>query len=147
MQAASQRAGAYFSSWGTWASEKRRTGWGKSSNPSASTPPSPTSAMKEKPIQLATNSQPKSVASPQVPANGQVLSQGKPVSEKETVKLKVPDPPKADEREPEPPLPVKNAEANASQKVEAKKEEPDNSVGTADKVSSEAVAGAPKVEQ
>ena len=29
--AASQRAGAYLSSWGAWASEKRKTGWGRSS--------------------------------------------------------------------------------------------------------------------
>jgi hypothetical protein len=29
VHAASQKAGAYFSSWGAWASEKRKTGWGK----------------------------------------------------------------------------------------------------------------------
>jgi hypothetical protein len=32
MQAAGQKAGAYFSSWGTWASEKRKTGWGRTAN-------------------------------------------------------------------------------------------------------------------
>jgi hypothetical protein len=31
VQAAGQRAGAYLSSWGSWAAEKRRTGWGKTS--------------------------------------------------------------------------------------------------------------------
>ncbi|KAF2668373.1 hypothetical protein BT63DRAFT_402249 [Microthyrium microscopicum] len=41
VQAAGQRAGAYFSSWGSWAAEKRRTGWGNKS-PASSTPPSPT---------------------------------------------------------------------------------------------------------
>ncbi|KAJ9636724.1 hypothetical protein H2201_002975 [Coniosporium apollinis] len=35
VQAASSRAGAYLSSWGTWASEKRKTGWGKAPNTSA----------------------------------------------------------------------------------------------------------------
>jgi hypothetical protein len=43
MAAASQKAGAYFSSWGTWAAEKRRTGWGKSE----SSPPSPLINQKE----------------------------------------------------------------------------------------------------
>ncbi|KAI9711651.1 MAG: hypothetical protein M1812_007084 [Candelaria pacifica] len=43
VSAASSRAGAYFSSWGTWAAEKRKTGWGKSaltdqSNPTKSPP-------------------------------------------------------------------------------------------------------------
>ncbi|OCL14171.1 cytoplasm protein [Glonium stellatum] len=33
VQAASSRASAYLSSWGTWASEKRKAGWGRSSNP------------------------------------------------------------------------------------------------------------------
>ncbi|KAL9077944.1 MAG: hypothetical protein Q9157_003126 [Trypethelium eluteriae] len=32
VQAASVRAGAYLSSWGSWASEKRKAGWGKSSS-------------------------------------------------------------------------------------------------------------------
>ncbi|KAL9092094.1 MAG: hypothetical protein Q9165_004527 [Trypethelium subeluteriae] len=32
VQAASVRAGAYLSSWGSWASEKRKTGWGRSSS-------------------------------------------------------------------------------------------------------------------
>jgi hypothetical protein len=53
MQAASQRAGAYLSSWGAWATEKRKTGWGR---PSTSTPPSPTadskSDIREKPVVL-----------------------------------------------------------------------------------------------
>lgn len=31
VQAASARASAYISSWGTWASEKRKTGWGRAS--------------------------------------------------------------------------------------------------------------------
>jgi hypothetical protein len=35
IQAASQRAGAYLSSWGVWASEKRKTGWGRNSGPSS----------------------------------------------------------------------------------------------------------------
>ncbi|EON63726.1 hypothetical protein W97_02954 [Coniosporium apollinis CBS 100218] len=35
VQAASSRAGAYLSSWGMWASEKRKTGWGKAPNSSA----------------------------------------------------------------------------------------------------------------
>jgi len=29
VQAASQRAGAYLSSWGSWAAEKRKQGWAK----------------------------------------------------------------------------------------------------------------------
>ncbi|OCK84180.1 cytoplasm protein [Lepidopterella palustris CBS 459.81] len=42
VQAASSRAGAYLSSWGTWASEKRKTGWGgKSTAPSTSPMNSP----------------------------------------------------------------------------------------------------------
>ena len=32
VQAASQRAGAYLSSWGAWASEKRKTGWRSTSS-------------------------------------------------------------------------------------------------------------------
>ena len=32
VQAASSRAGSYLSSWGAWASEKRKTGWGKASS-------------------------------------------------------------------------------------------------------------------
>jgi hypothetical protein len=35
IQAASQRAGAYLSSWGSWATEKRKTGWGRNSGPSS----------------------------------------------------------------------------------------------------------------
>jgi hypothetical protein len=35
MQAAGQRAGAYFSSWGAWAAEKRKTGWGAPASGSA----------------------------------------------------------------------------------------------------------------
>jgi hypothetical protein len=42
MQAASQKAGAYFSSWGSWASEKRKTGWRSSSATSPSPVTSPT---------------------------------------------------------------------------------------------------------
>jgi hypothetical protein len=38
LQAASKSAGAYFSSWGTWASEKRK-GWGNKT-PLSSPPPS-----------------------------------------------------------------------------------------------------------
>ena len=33
VQAAGAKAGAYFSSWGTWAAEKRRSGWARSSTP------------------------------------------------------------------------------------------------------------------
>lgn len=33
VQAASARAGAYLSSWGTWAAEKRKTGWNRTSSP------------------------------------------------------------------------------------------------------------------
>ncbi|KAF2198960.1 hypothetical protein GQ43DRAFT_399784 [Delitschia confertaspora ATCC 74209] len=43
IQAASTRASAYLSSWGAWASEKRKQGWGKSStttSPAVSPPPS-----------------------------------------------------------------------------------------------------------
>jgi hypothetical protein len=49
VQAASQKAGAYLSSWGAWASEKRRSGWGRSASGSAnnSAPPSPTLDQKE----------------------------------------------------------------------------------------------------
>ncbi|KAF2427271.1 hypothetical protein EJ08DRAFT_593154 [Tothia fuscella] len=39
MQAAGQKAGAYFSSWGSWAAEKRKTGW-RSGSGSAQSPPS-----------------------------------------------------------------------------------------------------------
>ncbi len=38
LQAASTRAGAYFSSWGTWASEKRK-GWGAPKSPLSPPPP------------------------------------------------------------------------------------------------------------
>lgn len=38
IQAAGTRAGAYFSSWGTWASEKRK-GWGAPKTPVSSPPP------------------------------------------------------------------------------------------------------------
>lgn len=38
VQAAGQRAGAYLSSWGSWASEKRRTGWGRSSSGGSTSP-------------------------------------------------------------------------------------------------------------
>lgn len=44
VQAASQKAGAYLSSWGAWASEKRKTGWGRSNSNANSTPTSPKSA-------------------------------------------------------------------------------------------------------
>lgn len=40
MQAASSRAGAYLSSWGAWASEKRRAGWGRQSSAPPSQPTS-----------------------------------------------------------------------------------------------------------
>ncbi|CAO2653622.1 Nn.00g030330.m01.CDS01 [Neocucurbitaria sp. VM-36] len=39
LQAAGTRAGAYFSSWGSWASEKRK-GWGAGKSPVSSPPPS-----------------------------------------------------------------------------------------------------------
>lgn len=39
LQAASTRAGAYFSSWGSWASEKRK-GWAAGKTPVSSPPPS-----------------------------------------------------------------------------------------------------------
>jgi hypothetical protein len=48
VQAAGQRAGAYLSSWGSWASEKRKTGWGRSSS-SSSQATSPTMESKPKP--------------------------------------------------------------------------------------------------
>lgn len=38
IQAAGTRAGAYFSSWGSWASEKRK-GWGSPKTPVSSPPP------------------------------------------------------------------------------------------------------------
>lgn len=46
VSAASQRAGAYLSSWGAWASEKRRSGWGGGSKgaASASTSATPSAA-------------------------------------------------------------------------------------------------------
>ncbi|KAK5008159.1 hypothetical protein LTR16_004037, partial [Cryomyces antarcticus] len=39
VQAASARAGAYLSSWGTWASEKRKTGWSRPGLASLTTSP------------------------------------------------------------------------------------------------------------
>jgi hypothetical protein len=45
MQAAGQKAGAYFSSWGAWAAEKRRTGWAGKTD---SGPPSPQIEQKQK---------------------------------------------------------------------------------------------------
>lgn len=36
VQAAGQKAGAYISSWGAWASEKRKQGWGAKGSPNAS---------------------------------------------------------------------------------------------------------------
>ncbi|KAI9691971.1 MAG: late secretory pathway protein avl9 [Bogoriella megaspora] len=39
VQAASSRAGAYLSSWGSWASEKRKTGWGRSASGQTQSPP------------------------------------------------------------------------------------------------------------
>lgn len=41
LQAASTRAGAYLSSWGTWANEKKK-GWGRSATSSPVTSPGPT---------------------------------------------------------------------------------------------------------
>jgi hypothetical protein len=38
MQAAGQKAGAYLSSWGSWASEKRKTGWRSASSTTTSPP-------------------------------------------------------------------------------------------------------------
>jgi hypothetical protein len=43
LQAASQRAGAYLSSWGTWAAEKRKTGWGRTNSGGSAPPTAPTS--------------------------------------------------------------------------------------------------------
>jgi hypothetical protein len=37
MQAAGQKAGAYFSSWGAWAAEKRKTGWKSEGSPESQT--------------------------------------------------------------------------------------------------------------
>jgi hypothetical protein len=37
VSAASQRAGAYLSSWGTWASEKRKAGWGRAPSGTSTT--------------------------------------------------------------------------------------------------------------
>ncbi|KAE9973683.1 hypothetical protein BLS_003471 [Venturia inaequalis] len=48
VQAAGQRAGAYLSSWGSWASEKRKTGWGRSSSGGSS----PTVESKPRPDSL-----------------------------------------------------------------------------------------------
>ncbi|KAF2837340.1 hypothetical protein M501DRAFT_202322 [Patellaria atrata CBS 101060] len=41
VQAAGSRAGAYLSSWGTWAAEKRKTGWGRGSTPASPTTEEP----------------------------------------------------------------------------------------------------------
>ena len=40
VQAASQRAGAYLSSWGSWAAEKRKQGWRKGDAAAAAVPES-----------------------------------------------------------------------------------------------------------
>lgn len=37
-QSASVRAGAYLSSWSTWAAEKRKQGWRKAENPDVASP-------------------------------------------------------------------------------------------------------------
>ena len=46
--AAGQRAGAYLSSWGSWASEKRKTGWRSGSIPSSATAVSPSAEERPK---------------------------------------------------------------------------------------------------
>jgi hypothetical protein len=43
LQAASQRAGAYLSSWGVWAADKRKTGWGRSNSGGSAPPTAPSS--------------------------------------------------------------------------------------------------------
>ncbi|EME85417.1 uncharacterized protein MYCFIDRAFT_60285 [Pseudocercospora fijiensis CIRAD86] len=52
--AASQRAGAYLSSWGSWAAEKRRSGWGSNtrnvSNPDEHTKAADTSGENRRPV-------------------------------------------------------------------------------------------------
>src|SRR6266576_7283953 len=67
VQAASSRAGAYLSSWGTWASEKRKVGWGRSSNPATpldSPPPKPPRDIKQSaPFSLPSNEKPTSAPS------------------------------------------------------------------------------------
>lgn len=74
VQAASQKAGAYLSSWGAWASEKRRTGWGRSGGGSA--PSSPTSDHKE-------YERPAPTSSPQVLFHAQPDSPAKPIAPKQ----------------------------------------------------------------
>lgn len=67
VQAASSRAGAYLSSWGTWASEKSKVGWGRSSNPATpqnSPPPkSPRDIKQSAPFSLSSNEKPTSTPS------------------------------------------------------------------------------------
>lgn len=64
VQAASQRAGAYLSSWGSWASEKRKTGWGRSSSGGSS----PTVESKPRPdsVHTSASSVPEPVTAKQV---------------------------------------------------------------------------------
>ncbi|KAI9816187.1 MAG: late secretory pathway protein avl9 [Pycnora praestabilis] len=56
VSAAGSRAGAYLSSWGSWASEKRKTGWGRSQPSTSSTPAtSPTRTSGIRPFTLSTS--------------------------------------------------------------------------------------------
>jgi Transport protein Avl9 len=48
LQAAGKSAGAYLSSWGAWAAEKRKTGWGRSSGGSQTNTPAPSSPVLDK---------------------------------------------------------------------------------------------------
>lgn len=65
VQAAGQRAGAYLSSWGSWASEKRKSGWGRSSS-GGSTSPTVESKPRPDSMHIATSSVPEPVTAKQV---------------------------------------------------------------------------------
>lgn len=65
VQAAGQRAGAYLSSWGSWASEKRKSGWGRSSS-GGSTSPTVESKPRPNSTHVSASSVPEPVTAKQV---------------------------------------------------------------------------------
>jgi len=75
IQAASQRAGAYLSSWGVWASEKRKTGWGRNSGPS-----SPVTQEKRPDLPLPPTSVEPAVAKDEQSSKSQGPQPGSPVN-------------------------------------------------------------------
>jgi hypothetical protein len=76
VQAAGQRAGAYFSSWGSWAAEKRKTGWRNTGTPST-TSSGPTSSGPTSPIWPTQNPKHASIASIATPTRLSVDSEAK----------------------------------------------------------------------